>query len=102
MGEPCFVSSGLLFLLAKVKFNVSSRIWNDYFMAIIFDLWWYPFIFIRILWRNMEGKTIQYLTQDLTNPVLKDDERRKQLARLVDYLTVSKVQIIFYGKKVNI
>ena len=50
----------------------------------------------------MEGKTIQYLTQDLTNPVLKDDERRKQLARLVDYLTVSKVQIIFYGKKVNI
>ena len=43
----------------------------------------------------MEGKTIQYLTQNLSNPVLKDDERRKQLSRVVDYLTVSKVQIIF-------
>lgn len=39
----------------------------------------------------MEGMTIKYLTQDLSNPVLKDDERRKQLSRVVDYLTVSKV-----------
>ena len=47
--------------------------------------------FVRILWRNMEGMTIKHLTQDLSNPVLKDDERRKQLSRVVDYLTVSKV-----------
>ena len=39
----------------------------------------------------MEGMTIKHLTQDLSNPVLKDDERRKQLSRVVDYLTVSKV-----------
>ena len=47
--------------------------------------------FVRILWRNMEGMTIKHLTQDLSNPVIKDDERRKQLSRVVDYLTVSKV-----------
>lgn len=43
----------------------------------------------------MEGMTIKHLTQDLSNPVLKDDERRKQLSRVVDYLTVSKVRSNF-------
>ena len=44
----------------------------------------------------MEGMTIKHLTQDLSNPVLKDDERRKQLSRVVDYLTVSKVTLKLY------
>ena len=78
MGESCIVSSSLLFLLAEVKRNAMKR------MALLL-------VFLRILWRNMEGMTIKHLSQDLSNPVLKDEERRKQLSRVVNYLTVSKV-----------
>ena len=47
----------------------------------------------RILWKNLEGKTIHHLTQTLNNPVIKDKDRDDQIERIVSYLTISKVTL---------
>ena len=50
----------------------------------------------RILWRNLEGKTIQSLAQDLSNPVLNEKKREEQIHAVVCYLTISKVKFLSY------